>query len=117
MGPSAVNVVRGERIRAWKTGVARPAVAAASLTAYALRPGPSGAILAAHVYEAESVREAVILAPTVKARELPKANGKVSFELHAGLKVRLLEHAGDFVRIRLPNGLEGWTHRDTLAEL
>ena len=38
MAPSAVNVVSGVRIRAWKTGVARPAVAAASLTASSNAP-------------------------------------------------------------------------------
>jgi len=88
-----------------------------ALLAGAVLAVPSGAILAAHVYEAEAVREGIILAPTAQARELPKPNGKVSFELHAGLKVRLFEQSGDFVRIRLPNGLEGWTHRETVADL
>ncbi|MDQ3263327.1 MAG: SH3 domain-containing protein [Myxococcota bacterium] len=78
---------------------------------------PAGPILAAHVYEARAVREAVIVAPTVQARELPKPGGKVAFEIHAGLKVRTFESSGAFSRIRLPNGLEGWVQQDTLEAL
>lgn len=78
---------------------------------------PSGGILAAHAYAAQAVTEAVIVAPTARARELPRKDAKVAFELHGGLKVRALERAGGFVRIRLPNGLEGWTEEAALVKL
>lgn len=78
---------------------------------------PIGALLAAHVYVGETVHEAVVLAPRLVARELPGDEAKVLFEVHAGLKVRLLEETGRFVRIRLPNGLEGWTDREGVAEI
>jgi hypothetical protein len=69
---------------------------------------PSGLLLAAHAWVDETVHEAVVLAPTLVARELPQAGARSIFEVHAGLKVRLLEETGRFVRIRLPIGLEGW---------
>ena len=51
------------------------------------------------------------------AREFPKGDAKVLFDVHEGLKIRLLEDAGRYVRIRLPNGLEGWTEREGVAEI
>ncbi len=78
---------------------------------------PTGALLAAHVYVQRTVHEAVVLAPTLVAREFPREEGKALFEVHSGLKVRLLEETGRFVRIRLPNGLEGWTDRDGVSEI
>jgi tetratricopeptide (TPR) repeat protein len=78
---------------------------------------PSGLLVAVHAYTLQTVQEGVVLEKTLKARESPRDAGKVSFELHAGLKVRLLEQSGKYVKIRLPNGLEGWTEREGLAEI
>lgn len=78
---------------------------------------PSGALVATHAYVAHTVHEAVVLSPALKARELPRDGAKVTFEVHAGLKVRVLERAGGFVRIRLPNGLEGWTEGAGVADI
>ncbi|MCE9667506.1 SH3 domain-containing protein [Myxococcus stipitatus] len=78
---------------------------------------PSGVLLAAHAYVEHTVHEAVVLSPTLVARELPQPGARSIFEVHAGLKVRLLEETGKFVRIRLPNGLEGWTERDGVSEI
>ncbi|MBI3184604.1 MAG: tetratricopeptide repeat protein [Myxococcales bacterium] len=89
------------------------ALAALSLTAAV----SSGALVAVHAYVSRTITEAVVVAPALKARELPRESGRVSFEVHAGLKVRLLETAGQFVRIRLPNGLEGWTEKEGVAPI
>jgi len=78
---------------------------------------PSGALLAAHVWVARTVREAVVLSKVMDVREFPKEGAKTPFQIHEGLKIRLLEEAGRYVRIRLPNGLEGWTEREGVAEL
>ncbi|MFL5346893.1 MAG: SH3 domain-containing protein [Hyalangium sp.] len=78
---------------------------------------PTGALLAAHVWVERTVHEAVVLSKTMVAREFPKGDAKALFEVHAGLKVRLLEDTGRYVRIRLPNGLEGWTEREGVAEI
>jgi hypothetical protein len=78
---------------------------------------PAGALLGAHVWVHQTVHEAVVLAPTLVAREFPRGEAKVLFEIHSGLKVRLLEETGRYVRIRLPNGLEGWAEREGMAEI
>ncbi len=78
---------------------------------------PSGALLAAHVWIHETLHEAVVVAPTLRAREFPRDEAKVSFEVHPGLKVRVMEETGRYVRIRLPNGLEGWAEREGVAEI
>jgi len=70
---------------------------------------PAGAVLGAHLWSQEAVHEGVVLARTLPVHEVPEARSKVSFELHPGVKLRMLDRSGDFVRVRLPNGLEGWT--------
>lgn len=74
-------------------------------------------LVGAHAWVAQNVREGVVMDPTVPSRELPTPSAKVSFELHAGLKVRVLESEGNFVKVRLPNGLEGWAERKGIADL
>ena len=76
-----------------------------------------GLLLAAHLYVRETVSHAVVMARTLAARELPKDSAKASFEVHSGLKLRLLERSGKYVKVRLPNGLEGWTELSGLAEI
>ncbi|MHB8872728.1 MAG: SH3 domain-containing protein [Myxococcaceae bacterium] len=94
--------------RAWAAVTGSLAIALAAF---------AGALVASHWYVDQTVKEGVVLAPQLRAREFPKDSGKVSFEVHAGLKVRVLEASDKFVRIRLPNGLEGWTEREGVADL
>jgi len=61
--------------------------------------------------------EAVVMPTTAKVREFPGDTARIAFEVHAGLKVRVMEESGKFVRIRLSNNLEGWTEREGVAEL
>lgn len=76
-----------------------------------------GAGVGVHAYVRHRVVEAVVMPATVKVREFPGDAAKVSFEVHAGLKVRVMEESGRFARIRLPNALEGWTDKEGLVEL
>jgi hypothetical protein len=78
---------------------------------------PTGLVIGLQVFVARTVREAVVMTPTLQAKELPAAQARVAFEVHAGLKVRVLEAEGRFVRIRLPNGLVGWAEKDGIAEI
>jgi hypothetical protein len=78
---------------------------------------PSGALVAAHAYVGTHFVDAVVLASTLSVRDQPREGSKVSFEIHAGLKVRLMDEVGNFTRVRLPNGLEGWAQRTGVAEL
>jgi len=59
--------------------------------------------------------DGVVTAKTVQAREFPQDAGKVSFEIHSGLKVRVLESSGKYLRLRLPNGLEGWAQAEGIS--
>jgi hypothetical protein len=76
-----------------------------------------GAGVGVHAWVTQSVVEAVVMAPTAPAREAPSENGRVSFEVHAGLVVRVMEDTGRFVRIRLPNALEGWVEKGQVTAL
>jgi hypothetical protein len=90
-------------LRRWRGWLLGGAASALVLSA------PAGVVLAAHLYSQEAVQEGVVLARTLPVHEVPEARSKVSFELHPGVKLRMLDRSGDFVRVRLPNGLEGWT--------
>lgn len=74
-------------------------------------------IVGTHIWVDQNVKEGVVLAATLPARELPRPSARVSFEVHAGLKLRVLESEAGFVKVRLPNGLEGWTERKGIADL
>lgn len=76
-----------------------------------------GGVVGVHAWVTRSVHEAVVMTPTAQAREFPGETAKVSFELHAGLVVRVMEDSGRFVRIRLPNALEGWVEKQHLTSL
>lgn len=89
-------------------------LAAAALLVLAL---PAGTLAAAHAYVAETSDDAVVMSRTLPARELPRDGAKTAFEVHAGLKVRVLEQSGAFVKIRLPNGLEGWADQAGVARI
>ncbi len=69
---------------------------------------PLGAVTFAHPYFEGRHVEAVVISPVLKVRELPREGAKVGFEVHAGLKLRLMEEQGGYVKVRLSNGLEGW---------
>jgi tetratricopeptide (TPR) repeat protein len=77
--------------------------------ATALGALPTGGVVAAHAYEREMAREAIVMAASAPVKEGPGSDARTSFEVHEGLKVRILGEDGNFVRIRLANGLEGWT--------
>lgn len=61
--------------------------------------------------------QAVVMPPTARVRDFPSDTARVAFEVHAGLKVRVVEESGKFVKIRLSNNLEGWTEREGVVEL
>lgn len=61
--------------------------------------------------------EAVITADQVDARSAPAENGTVIFTIHAGLKVKLIQHRGDWQEIRLPDGKQGWLPADTWEKI
>ncbi len=104
----------------WRTVAAengkRLGLTLATLTAFVVSAALGGAV-AAHAWVAHTVREAVVMTPTAKVREFPGENARVAFEVHGGLKVRVMEESGRFLRVRLPNALEGWTEKEGVEAL
>ncbi len=96
-----------------RAGVIR-VVAAALAFATAL---PTGLVVAAHVLVRERTREAIVMVRVTQVREGPTPEAKAAFEVHEGLKVRVLAEDGEFVRVRLANGLEGWAEKATVTPI
>jgi hypothetical protein len=76
-----------------------------------------GATLGVHAWVRSTVIEAIVMPEAAAVREYPGESAKVSFEVHAGLKVRIMETSGRYARVRLPNALEGWTEKEGLVSL
>jgi tetratricopeptide (TPR) repeat protein len=94
---------------------ARPALGAtAAILAFATLI--AGAALAGRLVLAR-VPFGVVLPDSLAVKEGADANYKTGFRVHAGLRVRLLEHDQDWLRIRLANGLEGWVRGRDIGRL
>ncbi len=98
-------------------GMAAMTTMARVATKAALASLTLGAGVATQAWVRRTVVEAVVQPATAKVREFPGENAKVAFEVHAGLKVRVMETSGRYVRVRLPNALEGWTELEGLENL
>jgi len=98
---------RGDHARALLGATASILAAAAVL---------SGLLLAGRA-ALDRIPFGVILPDAVAVREGADTNYRTSFELHAGLRVRLLDRDQEWLRIRLPNGLEGWVREQDIGRL
>jgi len=59
----------------------------------------------------------VVLPDAVAVKDGSDDGTRTSFEVHAGLRVRLVERDQDWLRVRLGNGLEGWVHASQIGTL
>jgi hypothetical protein len=60
---------------------------------------------------------AVVLPDTVAVKEGADDSFHTSFKVHGGLRLRVLDHEQDWVRVRLANGLEGFVHAEDVGAL
>lgn len=74
-------------------------------------------LLAGRVHLDRATREGILLPDRVEVREGPAPSARSTFKLHAGHRVRLEGESSGWVRIRLPNGLEGWIERRDVGVL
>lgn len=66
------------------------------------------------VREDVNVQNAIILSDKVSVTSGPADDATEVFALHEGVKVRVIDRSGDFVRIRLSDGKDGWVPQSTL---
>ncbi len=88
-------------------GVARATVGAGAAT-LALAALALGAWLGARAWVDATVVRGIVLPDHAEAAEGPDPSYRRTFALHAGLRVRVVERDGDFVKVRAESGLEGW---------
>lgn len=67
------------------------------------------------VTHARSVREGIVLAPTVEVKTGPGGDYSTTFGIHEGTKVRIEMGRGGWSYIRLPNGFVGWMRIEDLG--
>ena len=77
----------------------------------------TGGLLAGRWWLANRVEQGVVLPDEMAVKEGPDANYQTSFLVHGGLKLRVVEHDQDWVKVRLANGLEGWTRDRDVGRL
>ncbi len=59
----------------------------------------------------------VVLPDAVAVKDGADDNYRTAFDVHAGLRVRMIERDQDWLRVRLGNGLEGWVHASQIGTL
>ncbi len=60
---------------------------------------------------------AIIFAESIEVREVPNLGSEISFTLHEGTKVQIVEKDTDWVLIEIANGKEGWIPNSDLKAL
>ena len=61
--------------------------------------------------------QAVVLEPQLDARDGPGNHRTVQFSLQAGSRVRIVDQAPGWRRVRLPGGIEGWVPEKSVSRL
>jgi tetratricopeptide (TPR) repeat protein len=93
----------------------RPALGASAAILAVMTLLAGGALAGRAVLE--RVPFGVVLPDALAVKEGADVNYKTGFQIHAGLRVRLLERDQDWLRIRLANGLEGWVRARDVGRL
>jgi hypothetical protein len=59
----------------------------------------------------------VVTAKVAEVRSGPAPDLKANFEVHEGLRLLVQGRAGDYYRVRLANGLEGFLRADEIEPI
>ena len=68
-----------------------------------------------HHYRDSRTDHAVILTRSVNVLSAPEENSTDVFMLHEGVKVQLTERRGEWIKIELPDGTNGWLRQEYLG--
>jgi uncharacterized protein YgiM (DUF1202 family) len=60
---------------------------------------------------------AIVMSPVASVRSSPGEAGKSIFVLHEGTKVSLLDELGDWTRIELSDGRQGWIAAESISKI
>ena len=72
---------------------------------------------AAKRVEVRVMRDAIVMVKKAEARFGPSDGDRVAFRLGGGLKVFVVDHRGDWSRIILTSGEDGWIKNSQIAEV
>ncbi|MBN1761423.1 MAG: BatD family protein [Chitinispirillaceae bacterium] len=75
-----------------------------------------GGSIGTKIYESERISYAIVLEPSVDARNEPKG-ATILFTAHEGTKFRIRKTVNDWALVSLPNGVSGWVERKALGEI
>ena len=56
---------------------------------------------------------AIVTTPVCSVKSSPAEGGKTVFVLHEGTKVRILDNVGDFAKVEIADGRQGWAPTST----
>lgn len=73
------------------------------------------AYAARSIYQTE--KPAIVFAAVASVKSEPKANSADAFVLHEGTKVFILEELGNWSKIMLADGTDGWMEKSTFKQL
>jgi len=76
-----------------------------------------GVWLGSRLYARGAIHEAILVASEEKARAGPEQGQTVVFVAHEGTKFRIERRQGEWLLVRLANGLGGWMPRKALEEI
>ncbi|GEQ84994.1 BatE protein [Patiriisocius marinistellae] len=67
--------------------------------------------------DVQNNKPAIVFAESVEIKTAPKMNSAAAFTLHEGTKVQVLDSDGDWLRISLADGKDGWIPKTDLKLL
>jgi hypothetical protein len=70
---------------------------------------------AVRIYQAETLREGVVLVDKVDVVSGPAADNPVLFSIHEGLKIRIENELESWLHISLENGWNGWVKKNAVG--
>lgn len=73
-----------------------------------------GSLFVIRVRQDIKVKHAIILVDKVSVVSSPASDSMEMFALHEGVKIQVIAESGEFMRIRLTDGKDGWVRRNVL---
>ncbi len=74
-------------------------------------------LLSSRIYLEEKIHYGVVIEPATSLQEGPERFAKEKMEIHEGIKVRLLKQTGEYVRVQLANGVEGFINQNHIGKI